>query len=179
MIITRRLFLGSLIAGTGLATSPAMAEFLIQNNRYQRLVEAQKLVTEASERVHMMKAAWDGRYYDDEIAQQMLGCSQFNISVEHLFDVLETDFGDRTPMRTHLIGVVKRVNALLNRQVTIDTLSEEELARFEDILIVVAVVRNLMGGIRDHSLSKWIMQSPGWYKFNRDYALVMLTSEIR
>ncbi len=137
----RRSFIGSLlVSGSGLIL-PTHAQALIMGDRYVRLVGNLKGFINKHEYV---EAIAPNLCQSRDEHKACLDENQYFETLNHLMEQMLTDFSDKTPMINNLAAMQDKVTALLNGTLPIDVLSETDLRKYEDCIVIVGVTRYLM-----------------------------------
>ena len=163
--ISRRGFLGSLIAGTILVGSPTFAAL---PNRYQELIAAQQ---DAIAATRLYREAGQNDYGVAVSAHRNSDAFGVNAAFDRVLVVLRTQFSDmsgpavdydraRMLVQTQVFGYAHRDWSWEEQQAwnresdrrhaaglggcRIDTLDEDSLRQYEDFIICVAVVRTML-----------------------------------
>jgi hypothetical protein len=149
MIINRRSFLQSLVAGASLVGFTSGAGASLLGNRYQRLIDAQATTIESTKLFRELALSRFGALILSAPDRQALleqmkeECGIYRNMIAVL-TVLETDFGDRSPLIVDHDAVNLRVKGLMRAPSKIDTMSEDDLSKLEDILVNIAVMMSMV-----------------------------------
>lgn len=163
----RRTFLKGLISGTlavaAAATASSATASIGNTDKYVRLVNQQKMIISLNDRKRANTNKKLTPLYEDNISKQ----------VQRLFNLLNTEFDGTQEMIDKRDEMYAKVRQIFYRELEIDTLSEDELKRYENTLITIAVARYLLA-YRQVSFNP--NKVPDWDLFTDRYLDVILAA---
>lgn len=163
--LTRRLVLGSLIAGTFTGLSaPVLAKV---SNRYQGLIQLQRDLYGATDllyselkkfdesedrrlgvdgvRIISAAAARDKFAGGRQLRKELVEAVAINPKAEALFSYMVAEFNrDNLEDETTAMLLRGKIRQLFNGEISIDIMSEQELARTEDSIVCIAIAKHLL-----------------------------------
>ena len=140
MTIDRRLIIGSILSGGLLSATPALA---LVSDRYNTLVQLQEdlsLVT-TNARSLMEEAGIVGR----PNRAAFLEATGLYRHAEALFNYLALEFNGSDLNKP---GLFETVRQLFDKTLVIDTLDENQLREVEDAVVVIAVSKHVLVGMK-------------------------------
>lgn len=152
--MNRRSFLRGIILTTGGLILPTAAQALILGDRYHRLVESIRAVLDGAKiekacwATGMMVSTGPCRKQERLDAREAFNAweafkPEYTRRFETMMMVLLEDFGDMTSMTVDPDGTKEKINKVFCSETEIDILSEDDLRRHEDVLVVIGVMRTL------------------------------------
>lgn len=142
MDFNRRGFLRALIAGASVAAAAAVAgpAFASTPNKYQRLINSQQTIL-GFQRIKTKAGPQGGDVYTR-------AKDGINRNIDSLLDLLNEEFDGTPEMEADFQGMLEKVSKIFNRELVIDTMSEADLVRYENTLVVIATMRYLLANCR-------------------------------
>ncbi len=180
----RRSLLTALLAGGAAAAAKLLSTVPSdQRTRYQQLISAQLdlLVTQdaiMTARDVALKLAdengtWGPGFIPAQYREPQELRTQMSQQFTTLLGLLVSKFNGSKELEDNYADLLSKVSAVFNRTIVIDTFSEDELERWENTVINIAVMRHMLA---DRRMIFNPSTNPHWNEFVNIYQKVILAA---